>query len=313
MAILQVTTGQTNVASTAVTRVLHTPSSVYGLPSGINPVRLSVFEVPPYVMRTGWPTKKPAHAIEASTLVSATGEVLADRQSPRSVAPASDYRWLADAETYDEINLAWFSWVGTHSMQITVDHAPTLIEDFSWQVGSEVFNGPSVYFNDETAQHISLDLPQPFSAYTVILVAGLNQVGNDTSLPQAGIWCSETSGGRGANLTLMGNYLYLNGQRTVPVTDHLTSSAPCYIALVAQAPQGAVYAGGGPASMRSLKVPTYAEVADFDASVVIGKTPDVLDYPVQMALFETNLYGRALTSEEIVAEVATLSRSYGGS
>lgn len=290
-------------------------------PGGLFPIRLAAWQMDEYRLGNGWPRPVPDFDIRARSLTSAEGEVLADRESPRSIETKADGRWIADTDYYDSVT--WQPHASTTELNFDAlaGHEPTVGLEYDYKFGSAVFSATVLNFDADSAQYLSVDtsaLLHGAGAYTVLMVVSLSSVyGNSLRLPYSGIWCPADVSGGWLSLTLQGTALYLETEQTartkvLSVANLLGTSAPIKLALVVDQPRTRVYAGFGPAAIRSDAVYVGSEVRSLTSLNYLGRTGDDLLHTADMTLLDLGLYGTALSGKEIRDEFATLSSVYGG-
>src|SRR3954447_25295725 len=74
-------------------------------PGGLFPIRLSAWNSDEYRLANGWPVDVPVCDMRARVLISATGEVLADRPDPGDISTSANARWIADEDFYNLTDL----------------------------------------------------------------------------------------------------------------------------------------------------------------------------------------------------------------
>lgn len=330
MAIVSLTPGTVSTTVNSSMRIVHAPTNLTDIPGGLYPLKLMIYDVPEYRMQNGWPTDLPPIDFHAETLMSVDGEVLADRLQPYQVTTGAETRWIVDEDYFDPTELSWLPYQNDVPLMLrsSAEYIPTLIEDYSYRVGKEVFVAKALNFDADARQHMWLDTAgvMPFSGYTVILVASLNSAyGNTQDIPYNGIWCHGGPTPEGDtfpedadaffNVTYQGNYLYGETEQHMPtrgVPVPLSQSAPVYLALSFGHPMMGLYAASGPSSIRKASCLSGPDQVGLDPGVVLGRSSGDVLHTADMALMDLNLYGRILSDTEIAAEIALLSSVYGG-
>lgn len=291
-------------------------------PGGLFPMRAAAFQMDEYRIMAGWPVPVPPCDINIATLVSATGEVLADRETPTSLLTGAVARWVADTNFVDQTALKWTALQGDVFWESSVEYMPELITDYEYRVNDERFVGMSALnFDSDTANHMWGDLSRVIggtTGYTLLMVMSPNSAfGNDVTVPYNGLWCPQVADNQWVSLTMQGNYLYHETEvdpRTIgiSISQQLNSTAPSYIAIVVGRPLTTMYVGTGPSNIQIKQLPTASGAVPLNDQIFLGRsTGDVL-HTADMALFDLGIYPNPLTSSEVRDEFAVLSRIYGG-
>lgn len=325
--------GRTSVTLNARCRFDTQPPLVFDAPGGLVPLRIAVYELDEYRIKNGWPVEVPDHDIRATTLCSAEGEMVTLRPVPDQIRTDALMRWIADDEQFNIDDLTWRALQRGADLEwkSSVEYMPSFISDYTYRVHSEVFTRRALNFDSDTRNHMWMDMSTVMNptGVTVIMVLSPNSAyGNDVSVPYNGIWCfgteppgtdifDEVPNGSWFDITLMGNFIYLETDQTPKtrgpgLNDQLTSNSPMYLVLSLTRPNSFIYVGSGPSSMNRVAIPTGIDQFPLDNKIVLGRsTGDVL-HTADMALFEVGLYSDVLTDSQVMAEVAKLSRCYGG-
>lgn len=329
MALLQMKPGTTEVVAQARTKVGVVAAQLRELPGGLYPLHSAAFEMDEYRIMAGWPVPVPDYDIRISTLMSADGTVIADRDPPTSLLTGASYRWIADASYYDETSLRWTAIQGDPPpWTASPGSDPTLLTDYGYRIGDERFTEMTVLnFDSDTADYLACDLSLAMGGvhgYTVIMVMSPNSVyGNNAAVPANGIWGppaapvpTEPPDGEWFAVTSSGSFLWLEANnlpdaKGVSIGVGQRNTAPMFLALVLGTPQAVMYAASGPSSLLSKGIPTGAVDRALRTDFWLGRTgttPGTAD----MALFDLGIYGNALTAAEVAGEFALLSSIYGG-
>lgn len=309
--------------------------AVTEVPGGLYPLHAAAFQIDEFRIMSGWPVPVPPHEIRTNVLVSCYGEILSTRDAPEQINTGAYIRWIADEQYFDPDALRWTPLqAGGTEWRSSVEYLPTLIEDYSYRLGDELFTHVSALnFDTDTRNHMWANFAASFgggTGYTVVMVLSPNSVfGNDPAQPYSGLWCqggptpvgdtfTETvSDPYWANFTMQSHYLWMTTEtrsaaRGVSVNNPLSRTAPSYLAIVNTRPDVTIYVGTGPSNIQSKTLPTGTDVVPQNSGIVLGRsTGDVL-HTMDMALFELSLYANPLTATEIRDEFALLSRAYGG-
>lgn len=305
-------------------------------PGGLYPLMSRAFELDDYRTMAGWPVSVPKYDIKAYSMISATGEVLAAREDNTAIRTGALLRWIADSSSYDETSLLWTphqDGTGQNPRWATsAEFAPTLINNYEYRVKNEVFRHSALNFDSDTRNHMWIDFSTSIGGsggYTVIMVISPNSTyGNNVDVPYNGIWCpgGETPAGETfaeplptnyMGVTMQGRYLWLETESTsrargIAIDPELNTNAPMYLAMVFSRPEFKFYAATGPANVRIESLPSGSISNPLNDSVVLGRSTGDILHTADMALLDLNIYANRLTGEEIMAEFAVLSRSYGG-
>jgi hypothetical protein len=335
MATITFDTGGVEIQAQAQVSATTLPTFLQDVPGGLYPLRSAVWDVDEYRMMAGWPVEIPPYDVHAISLVSASGEVLNDRDAPSSLATGASARWISDSSFYDNASLRWYpvqSSGSTLVWETTSTYAPVLIDDYQYRIETERFNRSVLNFDSDSRSHMFCtfrDLLVGASGYTVIMVLNPNSsYGNNVTVPYNGLWCpgrptgigdtfSETLDANWLSVTMQGQYLYYETEaitraRVISIASSLNNNAPLYVAMVFGRPTTTFYVGAGPSSIRSASVAAGPTPVPLDSGIVLGRsTGDVL-HTADMALMDLGIYSDMLTGLEVRDEFALLSRVYGG-
>jgi len=317
-------------------QVISSPEEAATAPGGLYPLITRAFEMDEYRLMAGWPVSVPPYDIRANTMISATGEVLGDRDDPTSVVTDALVRWVADDQFYNPTTLTWTALqdtIGHNQWTTSTDYAPVLIEDYQYRIGNEVLYRSALNFDSDARKHMWIDFSATIggsSGYTVIMVVSPNSVyGNNEDVLYNGLWCpgrpspgtdtfTETIDPNWMSVTMQGHYLYLETEskgrtRGISINPALSSNTPMYLAMVFDRPTTTFYVGEGPSSIRVKTMPTgTTEALPLDGGITLGRTPGDVLHTADMALFDLGIYADRLSAPEIEAEFAVLSQAYGG-
>jgi hypothetical protein len=320
----------------AQARLSENPPQATVAPGGLYPLHAAAYEVDEYRIMAGWPVPVPPYEIRANTMISAIGEVFAQRSDPTSVVTDATVRWVADADYYSVTDLKWRPLsVGPLNMDwgTSGNYAPVLIPEYEYRVKNERFYRTALNFDSDTRKHMWLDMSGVMgglSGYTVIMVMSPNsQYGNNLSVPYNGLWCpgrpspgtdtfTEDTGDSWMGITMQGQYLYLETEskertRGISINPALNDNAPMYLAMVFQRPDVVFYVGEGPSSVRVKTLPSgEAAATSLNGEIVLGRTTGDVLHTADMALFDLGIYTKLLTATEVAAEFSKLSQAYGG-
>jgi hypothetical protein len=327
--------GQIAVEATASARVNLINQTAAGAPGGLYPLHSRTFVLDEYRLLSGWPVPVPPYDIRATVNISAVGEVVSYREDPTAYQTGAVFRWVADSQFVDPSTLEWKSFQGHLSFQTSVEFSPVLMDDYEYRIKSERFHRTVLNFDSDEKSHMWLDLGPTLggaAGYTLLFVMSpLSAYGNNSDVPYNGLWCpgrptgvpdgggdvDETQEPHWFSITQMGQYLYheteeVSNIRTVPISPELQSSAPMYLAVVVGRPTTTFYAGSGPANLRTANVRAGTNAVPLHDFVVLGRSHGDVNHTMDMALFEVGIYANQLTPLEVISEVATLARTYGG-
>lgn len=324
MADKLVMAGTVEITASASCVVHEDPPQALQVPGGLYPMQVKAFQIPEYRVMAGWPVEIPGHDIKVQTLVSCTGEVITARDDPTALVTDAMVRWVADEGFYSNDTLRWMplhSIIGAIPWETTVDNAPVLVDNYEYRVGKERFYGNALNFDSDDQCYMSIDLSGYLSGpagYTLIMVMSPNSVyGSDLEVPYNGIWCPQNKDTNWMDLTMQGQYLYLETEsaarmRGIGVSNALGSSAPVYVAVVFDRPTVTMYVGTGPNSIRVKTVPSGDTAVPMIERVFLGRSTEDVLHTADMALFDLGLYANRLTAVEVSNQFAILSRAYGG-
>jgi hypothetical protein len=305
---------------------------VYETPQGLNPLRLTIYEVDEYRILSGWPVAVPAQSVHATTEFIASGSSTEIRPDPVDIKTDAHSRWIASTEFYDTSTYRWNN-VNPESglfWQTSAEYAPAVLTEYEYRVGDERFKMEALNFDSDSKQHLWMDLESvaPYG-YTVIMVMSPNSVyTNDADVPYNGIWTtgsatppatttwSETRS-KWWDLEIQGYYLYLDTWQTrrtkaLPLANHLESKAPLYLAFNTERPKSKIWVGEGPMSIRKMSVPAGKDLRVLDDGVVLGRTTGSTLNTADMVLLDLGVYTGQLSDDEVRTEISKLAQAYGG-
>ncbi len=309
---------------------------VYEAPGGLYPLRSRAFELEEYRLMAGWPVPQPRYDIHANPMVSGAGSTFTDRVTPNNIKTGALTRWIPDPVYYDTAALRWRPVQDQTTgifWQSSVNPMPTLITDYTYRLGTEVFVRQALNFDSDASKHLWADLTATLggsAGYTVIMVMSPNSVyGNDETVPFNGLWCpgypspgtqtfTEPPFEHYVSMTMEGTYLYYEDEntprtRTLSMANGLNSNAPMYLAMVFTRPQFSIYVGEGPSSIRVKSIPAgTVSPVPLDGHVTLGRTPGDILHTADMALLDLGVYGEELSPTRIQTEFSLLAQSYGG-
>lgn len=299
--------------------------------AAIKPLRLVAYDIDSYRMRRGWPEAVPELDIRARPVISIEGVHASDRMDPLSIVTAAEQRWVAGTDFYDPVQLSWralqdaygWSWV------TAPEYAPELVEDYTYQVGSELVTRSALNFASENHDHFWSD----FSAQSAIgFTLGLVASFRSPELQDMGLFCPGMPTPAAAtewaefppdDVRKKVSFLIRGTQLGVvaddarikllgDISDGLAKQGPLYVFLSVHPPDGEVYVARG---TRSIKVQSFKTGApgQFPLSYALGRTTGDVYSTADMALFEASFYSSNLTMAQITSEVALLASVYGGS
>lgn len=324
MATKNIVAGVTEINVSARCSVIDEPQQVMQVPGGLYPLQVKAFEIPEYRVMAGWPVEIPGHDIKIESLISCTGEVITARDNPVALTTDAMVRWVADSGYYSTDTLRWsplHSDIGLVTWETTVENAPVLVDDYEYRVGNERFYGDALNFDSDDQCYMSIDMSGYLSGpagYTLIMVMSPNSVfSNNNAVPYNGIWSPQTRTGNWMDLTMQGQYLYLetestNRMRGISVSNAYASATPVYVAVVFDRPTTTMYIGTGPNAIRVKTLPAGSVSVPLNEKLFLGRSSGDLLHTADMALFDLGLYGDRLTAMEISNQFAILSRAYGG-
>lgn len=320
---LRVIPGKTEIQLTARASANRIPPELLEVPGGLYPLHSAAFEVDEYRILSGWPVPVPSGDIRIECLVSASGDVLSDRGVPTSITTGADLRWVADTAFYDQTAGQWAAMQGNGALwQATPGHLPTLITDYEYRVGDERFvNMTALNFDSNTEDYMwaNMDLLLGgVTGYTVIMVMNPNSIyGNDLNVVDNAIWSPQDTDGNWVMFSIRNQALYMTTetrweQRGVDLGNALASTAPCYLALVVDRPQTALYAASGPSRVLVKSLPAGEAPVPLSTRFWLGNGPFEGTGTMDMALMDLGFYGKPLSKDEVVREITNLSTVYGG-
>jgi hypothetical protein len=323
--VKQMKPGSTAITAKAMTKAGVVPPEIRELPGGLYPLHSAAFEMDEYRIMAGWPVPVPAYDIRAETLMSADGTALADRDPPTSLVTGATFRWIADTNYYDLTSLRWAPIQGGAPPWTAMPGSdPTLVTDYSYRVGEEMFTSMTcLNFDSDTADYLSCDLNLAMggsNGYSVIMVMSPNSVyGNNPDVPANGLFgpMGDADSPPGwFSLSIRGNFVWLSSddstdQRGVSIGTGQRSTAPMFLAVVVGRPQASLYAASGPSSLLTKRIPTGDASRALRADFWLGRTP-LTPATADLALFDLGIYGDMLTPAQVASEFALLSGIYGG-
>lgn len=302
------------------------------------PYNMASYILDDFRVQNGWPVEVPPYDVRQVALVSATGDVLSNRQSPASVKTEADVRWVASNLSWDDVTFAWRPEDGPYPSYVwrsSVEYAPVYVNDYTYRVGKELITLNGLNFAGDNHQHLWSEFSSGFGSavgFTLIFVLSLqSRFGFDsTDVDYAGIFgaghatppgspntFAETVTGGQSNLQLRGKYLWANSnqmayQRLFPINLSLTRAQPSYLAMVVNPPYTKVFMGFGTSTMQVMQVQTGPEPDPNHLDWVLGRATGDLLHCADMTLFDLGLYVNALSDADVLSEIATLSQAYGG-
>jgi hypothetical protein len=321
MATIAATFGKAEIQITARGRV-HRTLAFQEEPGGLYPLKSAAFQVDEYRMMSGWPVPVPDGDIRIDCLVSAEGDVLANRNAPVSLVTAADMRWVADGNYYDQTTLRWAPVQGSSSpWETTAGFAPTLVTDYTYLVGDEKFvNMTALNFDSDTTDfmwnNLSLSMGGTLG-YTVIMVFCPNSIyGNAAGVVANALWSPNALDEYWVLFSVANKAVYLTtesapAQLGVAVGNALSSTAPSYLALVVSRPQTTMYVSSGGGTMLSKSLTTASTPASLNTDFRLGGSPISGQATMDMALLDLGIYGSLLSRAEVTTEFAKLSQVYG--
>jgi hypothetical protein len=322
MAQVPVVPGKTEVQVTARGRANKIPPQLLDVPGGLYPLKSAAFEVDEYRIMSGWPIPVPDCDIQIEVLVSAEGDVLGNRDAPTALTTEAGMRWVADDSYFDQVTCEWTPIQGHVSPWVsTPDHLPTLITDFEYRFGDERFVGmTALNFDSDTADYMWNDLGLFMggtSGYTVLMVLSPSSVYGNADVVENALWCPADLTGNWVSLTVRSQSIWMTteskpAQQGVPITNALSSTAPTYLAMVVSRPQTTLYAASGPSKVLHRALAAGAVPVPLNTSFWLGNSPSVGASTMDMALLDLSIYGDALSRADVVNEITTLAKVYGG-
>lgn len=323
MALIRFNPGPTSIELDAKTSVSVNPRTLTNMPGGLYPLRMALWQTDEYRIAKGWPVPVPDQEIRARTMVSAQGEILAARPEARGLRTGADARWIADADTYSDIDLQWWPIQGEPVIwETTPDFAPTLVSEYEYERGNLIFSEDVLNFDADGAEHLWTDLNPMLggtTGYTVIMVAAMNSVyGNHLQSPYSGIWAPKEIADDGwVELSLQGHTLYLQTEQSkrtkaLDISPLISGTAPFLLAMVVARPYTTIYAAAGPSSISKATMNVGNNVMQMNGNVVLGRSNGDLLHAADMALLDLGVYADQLTPAQVRDEFAALSSVYGG-
>lgn len=319
----------------AVTVALQRPTQLLDEAQFVfHPIRSQVVELDPFVVRKGWPLELPPINAQSRSFVDVGGAILEHRPAPQNVETGAFVRWIASAETFDDVD---YTWVPTFSeapyvWKSSADFAPTLAEDFQYAAGKEVIIRDAINFDATNQEHMWSQFQaglEGTSGYTVLMVVWLNStLGNTEERRFMGIWGPGTvvpdpeetewdeSANEGFALLLEDLELVVdteNGENHVgmPAQLLIETGRPIYLAVSFSYPTSTIWAGLGPDSLQRFYCPV-GDVEHFqEMNVILGRSNGSLIHTADMAIFDLGIYSSPLTDGEVRDQISLLSQSYG--
>lgn len=323
MAVKAIKPAPVEVTLEIQTQLSPQPPQSLEAPGGLYPMIARSFIMDEYRLMSGWPVSVPDFDIHARSMVSASGDVLSDREPPTNISTNALVRWVADSDYFNETTLKWepmaLNQVRT-PWTFSVPSAPDLITEYEYRIENERFYLPALNFDSDAGEFLRADFTSAVGAsgYTVIFVMSPNSVhGNNDTVPYNGLWSHDGADPYWMDVTIQGGYLYLETEskgrtRAISITPHLNDNRPMYLAIVFDRPNVTFYVAEGPASMRVKSMPTGMNTpTPLDPSVILGAASD-LTHTADMALFDLSLYADRLSAAEVVVEFSKLAQAYGG-
>jgi len=322
MAQLPIKMGRTEAKLIARGRAYTIPPALQDVPGGLYPMYSSAFEVDEYRIQKGWPVPVPDGDVRIDCLVSAEGVVLGNRNAPTSLITDATMRWIADTNYYDVTSLRWAPiQSGASPWETSADHAPTLVTDYEYRVGSERFtNMTALNFDSNTLDYMWINLSLIMggtSGYTVIMVMCPNSVyGNDPGVKTNALWGPESASGDWVMFSIKNQAVYVSTdsapeQKGVAIGDQLSSTAPSYLAMVVSKPQTTMYSTSGNGQILSQAITLGATPEPLNTRFWLGYAPFAGMGTVDMALMDLGIYGTLLSRSQVASEFAKLSQVYG--
>lgn len=324
MAVLSAVAGRSEVSLSARAATNSVPPELLEAPGGLYPLTAKAFEMDEYRIMAGWPIQVPDYDIKVNSLVSASGELLRNREVATEIQTGALIRWVADPGLYDETANRWMpvtTEINPVAWECSVENAPTMITDYEYRVGDERFYANALNFDSDSANYLQASFAGTLtgsSGFTVIMVLSPNSAyGNNVDVPYNGLWCPQDKNGKYFNLEMQGRYLYLDTEsqsrvRGPSINSSVLNNAPMYLAIVFNRPDTYFYVGEGPSSFRVQTVPAGEAGLPIDGEIYLGRSTEDLLHTADMALFDIGIYANQLSAFEVRDEFALLSRAYGG-
>ena len=323
MTQVPITPGSTEIQLTARGRANRVPPELLEVPGGLYPLMSAAFEIDEYRIMAGWPVPVPDGDIQIDCLVSAEGDVIGNRDSPLSITTNAAMRWVADDNYYDQTTLQWTPVQGHVSpWQTSPESAPTLINDYEYSIGDEVFmNMSALNFDSNTADYMWNDLTGFMGGtfgYTVLMVMSPNSMyGNDATVVENALWGPATPDGAWVMLTVADQMIWMTTeekarQKSVAIGRGEQNMAPMYVAISVNRPQTTLYAALGPSNVDSKALAAGEAPEALSTSFWLGNAPFPSSSTMDMTLLDLSIYGDPLNRADLLAEISTLSAVYGG-
>lgn len=297
----------------------------------IKPHRASVVRLDEYRTRMGWPVEIPRVDSRSLTLATAEGYVISQRPEPDEVGTGAAARWIAGADTYDQVRGSWkptqgpetgFRWV------TAPDFAPELVEGLSYMVGKEVFRRDGINFDASSRQHMWSQFQGALvgtTGYTVIMAVRLtSRLGNTEGRQFMGIWApgqaysaDEAERYKGFSVLLEGSQIVVDSEegenhKGLVATSLLASSQVVYLAFSLQHPVSTVWGSLGPGKTTRTDTMVGHDVHSQQMDVLLGRSLGSLENTADMMVMDLGIYYDVLTSEQVEREISILAKSYGG-
>jgi hypothetical protein len=316
MAVKNLKPGKTTITNTIATSIKPRNDKVPNVAGGIYPIKMAVFNTDPYRIGLGWPRSVPDCDINTKVLISGTGEVLADRMTPENIDTDAFVRWYPTEETYSEVDMRWDAAQGSPMVwEGATGNLPTLLHDYEYRVGDEVFFRTALNFDSDTGDYLQGDLNELGGSvgYSVILVASITSANPERS----GLWCPTSKTGGWVSVEFQGTSIYVETEQTsrtriLQVSNLLETDAPLMLAMCFGRPRTSFYAAAGPSSVISDSLLLGAVPDAFNSSIYRGRTTEDIEHTLDMAVLDLGIYPSKLTGMEVRDEFATLSALYGG-
>ena len=316
MAVKNLKPGKTQVSNLISASIKPRNDKIANVEGGVYPIKLALFQTDQYRIGLGWPRSVPDCDINTKMLVSGNGEVLADRMTPENVDTDAFVRWYPTEETYSETDLRWDAAQGSPMVwEGATENLPTLIFDYEYRVGDEIFIRTALNFDSDTSDYLQGDLNELGGSvgYTVILVASVTSANPERS----GLWCPTSKTGGWISVEFQGTSIYVETEQTarrriLQVANLLDTDAPLMLAMCFGRPRTNFYAAAGPSSVVSDSLLVGEAPAAFNSSIYLGRTTEDINHTLDMAVLDLGIYPSKLTGIEVRDEFATLSALYGG-
>lgn len=301
--------------------------------SVIRPYRVNYYDPPDFRMLKGWPMAVPDYDVRVEALVDVEGITLAVRPNVYDLDISSDVRWIADANSFSDINLTWYpyqSQLGTLPWQSAPQWMPTLVEDYTYVLGNEQFTTPLVNFDAVSAEHMWCNVTalEGSYGYTIIMVCNLNSVysgeeetnhngiiGNGYPTTQFGILDDEEDFIENPWQALINTSSLIirtdSDRGETPIGDLISRTPPCYLAFAVGRPEFEFYAARGPMTITPNTVSSGELGVPFSSSLVLARSFGDTLHTADLAVMEIDLYARKLDKFEVKREITRLAKFYG--